>query len=59
VFPNPNAIKEFSRVNKSFPVFTGKKYKLKFINTFYLYLKKEFTEKINRRISPVNIGNFL
>jgi hypothetical protein len=29
------------------------------INTFYLYLQEEFTDKIYRRISPVIGGVFL
>jgi hypothetical protein len=47
----PNAIKAL------FPVNTGKHCNA--INTFYLYLQEEFTEKIYRRISPVITGVFL
>jgi hypothetical protein len=47
------------------PVFTGKKSFIakntdcNAINTFYLYLQEEFSEKIYRRISPVITGFFL
>ncbi len=41
------------------PVFTGKNTVCDAINTFYLYLQEEFTEKIYRRISPVITGIFL
>jgi hypothetical protein len=43
----------------SFPVFTGKNTDCNAINTFYLYLQEEFTDKIYRRISPVITGVFL
>jgi hypothetical protein len=56
----PNAIKDFPPFKyRSFPVFTGKNTVCNAINTFYLYLQEEFTEKIYRRISPVITGVFL
>ena len=58
--PEPNAIKDFFPVNTGvFLYLQGKNTDCNAINTFYLYLQEEFTEKIYRRISPVITGVFL
>ena len=51
----PNAIKDFSPVNTGVSLYLQEKNTdCNAINTFYLYLQEEFTEKIYRRISPEN-----
>ncbi len=56
----PNAIKDFFPVNTGvFLYLQEKNTDCNAINTFYLYLQEEFTDKIYRRISPVITGVFL
>jgi hypothetical protein len=58
--PEPNAIKDFFHVNTGvFLYLQEKNTDCNAINTCYLYLQKEFTDKIYRRISPVITGVFL
>ncbi len=55
-----NAIKDFFPENTGvFLYLQGKNTDCNAINTFYLYLQEEFTDKIYRRISPVIAGVFL
>ncbi len=56
----PNAIKDFFPVNTGvFLYLQEKNTDCNAINTFYLYLQEEFTDKINRRMFPVITGFFL
>jgi len=56
----PNAIKDIFPVNTGVSLYLQEKNTdCNAINTFYLYLQEEFTEKIYRRISPVITGFFL
>jgi hypothetical protein len=58
--PEPDAIKDVFLVNTGvFLHLQEKNTVFNAINTFYLYLQEEFTEKIYRRISPVITGGFL
>ncbi len=58
--PEPNAIKDFFPVNTGvFLYLQEKNTDCNAINTFYLYLQEEFTDKIYRGISPVITGFFL
>jgi hypothetical protein len=58
--PEPNAIKYFFLVNTEvFLYLQEKNTDCNAVNTFYLYLQEEFTDKIYRRISPVITGGIL
>ncbi len=58
--PEPNAIKDFYPVNTLvFLYLQEKNTDCNAINTLYLYLQEEFTDKIYRRISPAITGVFL